>query len=104
MKLRKIEYPLFCVSFFLSNTNATFTFVSMCFAVRLNVAGGECLASLRFEGNATPEAVQQYKAQLMDLLAKEGLTPLDPTEVRLAQYGAVFSLNRENEVMVRIKL
>lgn len=74
------------------------------FTVRLNMSGGEVLAALKFEGNATPEVVEQKKQELIQLLAAEKLTPLDVTETRLAQYGAVFSLNRENEVHIRIKL
>ena len=72
--------------------------------VRLGVAGGEVLAALRFEGNATPEVVQVHKTKLLQALAQDGFVVADPEETRIAQYGAVFSLSRTNEVLCKVKL
>jgi hypothetical protein len=48
--------------------------------------------------------VEAEKQKLLAALAEDGLAAADPSEVRLAQYGAVFSLSRTNEVMLKVKL
>ena len=78
-------------------------------SVRLEVGGGEIVAAIKFDGNATKEMCEQYYNYLVARL-KEDVGPAsvpddDRLEFSLAQYGPLHSLTpRLNEVWVRVKL
>ena len=76
--------------------------------VALGIAGGEVIAAVRFEGNATQEACEAARQRLLAALAADGLALGEAEaggEFRLAQYGALHSLQtRINEVWLTIRL
>lgn len=74
--------------------------------VSLEAAGGELVAVMRFEGNATPQAALAARAKLIQALDADGLK-LAAAEAsgvfRVAQYGQIYTLTqRVNEVMLRV--
>ncbi|KAL4858942.1 hypothetical protein ACK3TF_001312 [Chlorella vulgaris] len=76
--------------------------------VQLGIAGGEVVAARQFEGNATQEACERCRKQLLAALQRDGL-PLAEAEAggyfRLAQYGPLHSLStRVNEIWLAVKL
>lgn len=77
-------------------------------AVRINVAGGELVAAIRFEGNATEEVCRHYLMKLKNLLEADGLQLGEAEQegfFKLAQYGPLFSLaTRLNEIWLTVKL
>ena len=75
-------------------------------AVRLDAAGGQLVAAMRFEGNATQEACEATLKALRQALSRDGL-PLAAAEAagtfRLAQYGPLHSLStRINEIWLGV--
>jgi hypothetical protein len=76
--------------------------------VDLDVAGGELVASMRFDGNATQEACERTRSALIDCLQRDGLSLSDDEAAgvfRLAQYGPLHSLStRVNEIWLSIKM
>lgn len=76
--------------------------------VELDAAGGELVASLGFEGNATKEACERALGQLLSALAEDGLGMAAAEaagQFRLAQYGPIHSLStRLNEIWVTVKV
>lgn len=76
--------------------------------VVLGVAGGEVVAARQFEGNATQEACERCRGQLVAALERDGLR-LGEAEAggyfRLAQYGPLHSLStRMNEIWLGVRL
>ena len=71
--------------------------------VRVVATGGELLAAATFEGNATPETAEFYRARLVDALAASGLSCADEREFRINTFGPLYSLaKRRNELLVRV--
>ena len=71
--------------------------------VRVMATGGELLAAATFEGNATPETAEFYRARLVDALAASGLSCADEREFRINTFGPLYSLaKRRNELLVRV--
>ena len=71
--------------------------------VRVVATGGELLAAATFEGNATPETAEFYRARLVDALAASGLSCVDEREFRINTFGPLYSLaKRRNELLVRV--
>ena len=71
--------------------------------VRVLATGGELLAAATFEGNATPETAEFYRARLVDALAASGLSCADEREFRINTFGPLYSLaKRRNELLVRV--
>ncbi len=78
-------------------------------SVRLGVGGGEIVAAIKFEGNATKEVCEKYYnflvARLREDLGPASLPDDDRLEFSLAQYGPLHSLTpRLNEILVRVQL
>jgi len=76
-------------------------------AVYLDAAGGEVIAAARFEGNATEEACEAIRIELLSELAKDGLkvTNISGQRFQLAQFGPLHSLTtRINEIWIRVEL
>lgn len=77
-------------------------------SVKVDAAGGEIIAALRFEGNATQQACERARQQLITSLSRDGLRLSDADErgrFRVAQYGPVHSLStRVNEVWLTIQI
>ena len=78
-------------------------------SVRLGVGGGEIVAAIKFEGNATKEVCEKYYKYLVARLRED----IGPTSVpddgrlefSLAQYGPLHSLSpRLNEILVHVQL
>ena len=64
---------------------------------------GELLAAATFEGNATPETAEFYRARLVDALAASGLSCADERAFRINTFGPLYSLaKRRNELLVRV--
>jgi len=76
--------------------------------VELNAAGGELIAAMRFEGNATKEKCEILKDTLLKCLEKDGLNVAEEEaagQFRLAQYGPLHSLStRINEIWLAVKV
>jgi hypothetical protein len=73
--------------------------------VELDAAGGELIAAMRFEGNATKEACERTTESLLKCLAKDGLNVVEAGTFRLAQYGPLHSLStRINEIWITLKV
>lgn len=76
--------------------------------VDLDAAGGELIAAMRFEGNATKEVCERTKDMLLKSLEKDGLSIADAEaagQFRLAQYGPLHSLStRINEIWITVKV
>jgi hypothetical protein len=73
--------------------------------VRVVATGGELLAAVSFEGNATPETAEFYRARLVDALATNGLSCVDEREFRINTFGPLYSLKtRRNELLVRVSV
>jgi hypothetical protein len=74
----------------------------------LEVSGGELIASMRFEGNATKEACERTKEELLLALKNDGLNVAEAEaagQFRLAQYGPLHSLTtRINEIWLTLKV
>lgn len=71
--------------------------------VSVVATGGELLAAATFEGNATPETAEFYRARLVDALAASGLSCADEREFRINTFGPLYSLaKRRNELLVRV--
>ncbi len=78
-------------------------------SVRLDVGGGELIAAVKFDGNATQEACERYYLRLLETLKADVGSAAVPADDRitftLAQYGPLHSLTpRLNEVWIRVKL
>jgi len=73
--------------------------------VRVVATGGELLAAVSFEGNATPETAEFYRARLVDALATNGLSCADEREFRINTFGPLYSLKtRRNELLMRVSV
>ncbi|GMH33157.1 hypothetical protein BSKO_00991 [Bryopsis sp. KO-2023] len=73
----------------------------------LAAGGGELVAVQQFEGNITPPEAQAVRQKLISALQKDGVQLAENEEnggFRVAQYGALFSLGRLNELMLKVKL
>ena len=69
--------------------------------VRLQKAPEEVVAALRFGGFTSEEKIQEYSAQLLEELVRQGLTAIGP--VRYLGYNPPWQLvGRRNEVIVAI--
>jgi hypothetical protein len=69
--------------------------------VRLQRAPAEVVAAFRFGGFANEGKIQEHSARLLELLARQGLTPIGP--VRYLGYNPPWQLvGRRNEVIVTI--
>lgn len=77
-------------------------------AVRLGVAGGECVAVMPFSGSLTPEAAAAARRRLADALAADGLALAEDEAAglyRVGQYGQIYTLaQRLNEVMLAVQI
>jgi hypothetical protein len=78
-------------------------------SVRLGVGGGEIVAAIKFEGNATKEVCEKYYnfliARLREDIGPSSVPDDDRLEFSLAQYGPLHSLTpRLNEILVRVQL
>lgn len=75
--------------------------------VRLNVAGGELVAVLRFEGSITPQRARAVYEQLVKSLKKDGVELADSEKdglFRIAQYGPVYTIEkRMAEILLAVK-
>jgi hypothetical protein len=77
--------------------------------VRLEVAGGEIIAAIKFDGNATKEVCERYYSYLIGKLREDVGDAAVPSDERcefsLAQYGPLHSLTpRLNEIWVRVQV
>lgn len=76
--------------------------------IEIAVAGGELVAVRQFEGNATQEACERCRQQLLAALQRDGLQLAEAEAggfFRLAQYGPLHSLStRMNEIWLAVKL
>lgn len=73
--------------------------------VELDAAGGELIAAMRFEGNATKEVCESMRDTLLKCLEKDGLNVAEAEGFRLAQYGPLHSLStRINEIWLTVKV
>lgn len=73
--------------------------------VRVIASGGELLAAVEFEGNATPEIAEYYRSNLTSALEKNGLKCASPSAFRINTFGPLYSLKtRRNELLIEVNL
>lgn len=73
--------------------------------VRVMASGGELVAAVAFEGNATPEVAEYYRSNLVAALKSNGMEVINEGEFRINTFGPLYSLKtRRNELLMQVKV
>lgn len=73
--------------------------------VKVVAGGGELLAAMTFEGNATPDVAEFYRSKLVSALQANGLKCVDDQAFRINTFGPLYSLKtRRNELLMQVAM
>jgi pre-mRNA-processing factor 19 len=73
--------------------------------VKVVAGGGELLAAMTFEGNATPDVAEFYRSKLVSALEANGLKCADDKAFRINTFGPLYSLKtRRNELLMQVAM
>lgn len=73
--------------------------------VKIVAVGGDLVAAIEFEGVATPEVANYYRATVVKALAEDGLSAANDGSFRLNTFGPLYSLKpRKNELLVAVNV